>query len=309
MALVDRGSFYVEGYFEETKLPGIQLGDPVDVTLMGTRQPIRGHVESFAEGIADRDRTTGANMLPNVNPTFNWVRLAQRIPVRIAIDPVPANVRLVAGQTATVQGAARCGGAAKPAAPAKAWLPLPRDYHALNVMNRYRSSVKLPLLLAAALAACTTVGPDYHVPKEAVIKRDAANAPFMGAAEQPFKSEPLPADWWRLYQDPRSTSWSPRPSPTTPTCAWPPPTWQRAHGVLEEVEEKKRPEVEMSAAPLYGRIAGASLGLPGTAALPRHVRRRHQGRLQLDLWGRIRRAIEAAEADGSRAGRQRPGRT
>jgi len=103
MAVVDSGSFYVEGYFEETKLPGIQLGDPVDVTLMGTRQPIHGRVESFAEGIADRDRSTGANMLPNVNPTFNWVRLAQRIPVRIALDPVPANVRLVAGQTATVK--------------------------------------------------------------------------------------------------------------------------------------------------------------------------------------------------------------
>jgi len=103
MAVVDSGSFYVEGYFEETKLPGIGLGAPVDVTLMGTRQPIHGHVESFAEGIADRDRSTGANMLPNVNPTFNWVRLAQRVPVRIALDPVPAGVRLVAGQTATVK--------------------------------------------------------------------------------------------------------------------------------------------------------------------------------------------------------------
>jgi RND family efflux transporter MFP subunit len=103
MAVVDSSSFYVEGYFEETKLPGIQIGDKVEVTLMGTRQPLPGHVESFAEGIADRDRSTGANMLPNVNPTFNWVRLAQRIPVRIALDPRPAAVRLVAGQTATVK--------------------------------------------------------------------------------------------------------------------------------------------------------------------------------------------------------------
>ncbi|WP_370662266.1 efflux RND transporter periplasmic adaptor subunit [Massilia solisilvae] len=103
MAVVDRKSFYVEGYFEETKLPRVHLGDPVRVTLMGSRDTISGHVESFAEGIADRDRTTGANLLPNVNPTFNWVRLAQRIPVRVAIDAVPANVRLVAGQTATVQ--------------------------------------------------------------------------------------------------------------------------------------------------------------------------------------------------------------
>ena len=121
MALVDRKTFYVEGYFEETKLPGIQVGDKVEVTLMGTRQPIGGHVESFAEGIADRDRSTGANMLPNVNPTFNWVRLAQRIPVRIALDPVPANVRLVAGQTATVKvlpATAPATASAAPAAPA-----------------------------------------------------------------------------------------------------------------------------------------------------------------------------------------------
>jgi RND family efflux transporter MFP subunit len=103
MAVVDSSSFYVEGYFEETKLPGIALGDRVDVTLMGANVPIHGRVDSIATGIADRDRTTGANMLPNVNPTFNWVRLAQRIPVRIALDPVPANVRLVAGLTATVK--------------------------------------------------------------------------------------------------------------------------------------------------------------------------------------------------------------
>ena len=113
MALVDRASFYVEGYFEETKLPQIHLGDRVAVSLMGAQQKLGGHVESFAEGISDRDRTTGTNLLPNINPTFNWVRLAQRIPVRVALDPVPANVRLVAGQTATVQV---LPGAAKPVA-------------------------------------------------------------------------------------------------------------------------------------------------------------------------------------------------
>ena len=103
MALIDSGSFYAEGYFEETKLPGIHIGDPVSVSLMGERQTLTGHVNSFAEGVVDRDRSTGSNLLPNVNPTFNWVRLAQRIPVRVALDPVPANVRLVVGQTATVE--------------------------------------------------------------------------------------------------------------------------------------------------------------------------------------------------------------
>ena len=102
MALVDRDSFYIEGYFEETKLPRIHVGDPVDVTLMGAKQALAGRVQSFAGGIVDRDRTTGTNLLPNINPTFNWVRLAQRIPVRIALDPLPEGVTLVAGQTATV---------------------------------------------------------------------------------------------------------------------------------------------------------------------------------------------------------------
>lgn len=103
LALVDRNSFYAEGYFEETKLPGIGLGDAVSVSLMGTRQQLAGHVDSFAQGIADRDRNTAGNLLPNVNPTFNWVRLAQRIPVRIALDRVPEGVRLVSGQTVTVE--------------------------------------------------------------------------------------------------------------------------------------------------------------------------------------------------------------
>lgn len=123
LALVYDGEVYVEGYFEETKLPRIHLGDPVRVSLMGSRSPISGHVESFAEGIADRDRTTSPNLLPNVNPTFNWVRLAQRIPVRVAIDAVPADVRLVAGQTATVQ--VLQSAAARPAA-AHAMAPTPK---------------------------------------------------------------------------------------------------------------------------------------------------------------------------------------
>ncbi|MDY7574200.1 HlyD family secretion protein [Actimicrobium sp. CCI2.3] len=102
IALIDLDSFYAEGYFEENKLPGIHLGDPVGLTLMGERRVLGGHVDSFSGGIADRDRSTASNLLPNVNPTFNWVRLAQRIPVRIALDKVPDGVRLVAGQTVTI---------------------------------------------------------------------------------------------------------------------------------------------------------------------------------------------------------------
>jgi multidrug resistance efflux pump len=102
LSMVDADSFYVEGYFEETKLRGIQVGNPVEIRIMGESTVLHGHVQSIAAGIEDRDRATGSSLLPNVNPTFNWVRLAQRVPVRVALDGVPINVRLVSGRTATV---------------------------------------------------------------------------------------------------------------------------------------------------------------------------------------------------------------
>jgi multidrug resistance efflux pump len=101
-ALIDSDSFHVDGYFEETKLPRIKIGDPARVYLTGERAVIDGHVESIAGGIADRERQGSADLLANVNPTFSWVRLAQRVPVRIALDHVPADMRLVAGRAATV---------------------------------------------------------------------------------------------------------------------------------------------------------------------------------------------------------------
>ena len=100
-AIIDRGSLHIIGYFEETKLPRIHIGDRVRVTPMGGGT-LAGTVESITAGIADRDRSTAANLLPSVNPTFNWVRLAQRIPVRVKLDPLPADTRLVAGETVTV---------------------------------------------------------------------------------------------------------------------------------------------------------------------------------------------------------------
>jgi multidrug resistance efflux pump len=102
MALVYDRSLHVDGYFEETKLPAIRLGDPAQVTLMGVAEPIRGHVDSLAGAVEDRERAPGGDLLANVNPTFSWVRLPQRIPVRIAIDRVPSGVRLIPGITATV---------------------------------------------------------------------------------------------------------------------------------------------------------------------------------------------------------------
>ncbi|MBF8754062.1 HlyD family secretion protein [Pseudomonas guariconensis] len=102
LSVVDSASYHVDGYFEETKLSGIHIGDAVDIRVMGDSTRLRGHVQSLAAGIEDRDRSSGANLLPNVNPAFSWVRLAQRIPVRIAFDDVPEDFRMIAGRTATV---------------------------------------------------------------------------------------------------------------------------------------------------------------------------------------------------------------
>ncbi|UDL93963.1 MULTISPECIES: efflux RND transporter periplasmic adaptor subunit [Lichenihabitans] len=102
MALVDKDTLHVEGYFEETKLPMIRVGDPVSVRILGEATRLTGHVESIAGGIEDRERSSGSNLLANVNPSFTWVRLAQRVPVRVKLDDVPPDVQLLAGRTATV---------------------------------------------------------------------------------------------------------------------------------------------------------------------------------------------------------------
>ncbi|MDA9499220.1 efflux RND transporter periplasmic adaptor subunit [Bradyrhizobium sp. CCBAU 11357] len=102
MALLDTGTLHVQGYFEETKLQRIHVGDPVNVRLMGSSRALPGKVESVAAGIEDRDRSNGSTLLANVDPTFNWVRLAQRVPVRIALEGTERN-ELVAGATATVE--------------------------------------------------------------------------------------------------------------------------------------------------------------------------------------------------------------
>lgn len=102
VAVIDSDSIYVEGYFEETKLASIEPGDPATVSLMGEEEKLKGHVQSVASGIYDRERSTGSNLLQNINPTLNWVRLVQRIPVRIALETMPKRVKLVVGQTATV---------------------------------------------------------------------------------------------------------------------------------------------------------------------------------------------------------------
>jgi RND family efflux transporter MFP subunit len=103
MALIDDSTFYVQAYFEETKLPRIRVGDPVKVWLMSAGDALQGTVESISRGITDRNTTPDGQLLAEVEPTFNWVRLAQRIPVRIKLDKLPEGLNLSAGMTASVQ--------------------------------------------------------------------------------------------------------------------------------------------------------------------------------------------------------------
>ena len=102
LAVIDSASFYVVGYFEETKLPLLKLNDKVEMRLMSGDTALQGHIESIARGITDRDANLGRELLADVNPTFSWVRLAQRVPVRIHIDQQPKDLVLVAGTTCTV---------------------------------------------------------------------------------------------------------------------------------------------------------------------------------------------------------------
>jgi multidrug resistance efflux pump len=102
VSIIDTDSFWVDGYFEETKLARLCVGDRAEAKLMGYAMPIIGHVTTVTRGVSVSNAAAGAQGLPNVDPVYTWVRLAQRIPIRIAIDDVPPGVPLVSGTTATV---------------------------------------------------------------------------------------------------------------------------------------------------------------------------------------------------------------
>ncbi len=103
LALISNNSFWIYGYFEEHKIPLIKEGDVATIQPLGTDFTLKGHVDSISSGITDRDNEIGKRLLANVNPSFTWVRLAQRIPVRIEIDEVPDGFILRAGITCTIK--------------------------------------------------------------------------------------------------------------------------------------------------------------------------------------------------------------
>jgi multidrug resistance efflux pump len=103
VSLVDANSYWIDGYFEETNLAPIRVGDPAQIKLMGYSEIVRGHVDSIARAISVSNAQPNGQGVATVNPIFTWVRLAQRIPVRIHIDEVPPGLVLAAGMTATVE--------------------------------------------------------------------------------------------------------------------------------------------------------------------------------------------------------------
>ena len=101
-ALVDSHSFYVVGYFEETKLRHIQEGAPAQITLYSGSTRLQGHVSSIGRAIYDQSVETDSGLVPDIKPNVPWVRLAQRVPVRVEFDKLPADITLVSGTTCTV---------------------------------------------------------------------------------------------------------------------------------------------------------------------------------------------------------------
>jgi multidrug resistance efflux pump len=103
MALVDVNSYWITGFFRENYIEDIRQGDRAIVTLMSyPENPLEGRVDSLGWGIAQQDGSTGYDLLPNISPTFEWIRLAQRVPVRILLDEVPEEIKLRVGTTASV---------------------------------------------------------------------------------------------------------------------------------------------------------------------------------------------------------------
>lgn len=104
VALIDEDSFWIEGYFKETDLVNVAPNDKAIVTLMMHNDvQLKGHIKSIGFGIATQDGSTGNNLLPNVNPNFQWIRLAQRIPIKVVLDNVPEDLQLRVGMTASIK--------------------------------------------------------------------------------------------------------------------------------------------------------------------------------------------------------------
>ncbi|GGY14710.1 efflux transporter outer membrane subunit [Massilia dura] len=164
-----------------------------------------------------------------------------------------------------------------------------------------RNLIRFPLFASlAVLTACGTVGPDYRLPEQAAIGRPAAAAPFVSAAGADaalFRSEPLPPDWWRLYKEPALDALVTKAFAANTDLRVAAANLARARAVQQEVAGAADPVVAASGGPAYGRASAAAKGLP-TALADGYSHDAGIGvSYQLDLFGKIRRGVEAAGAD------------
>jgi NodT family efflux transporter outer membrane factor (OMF) lipoprotein len=153
------------------------------------------------------------------------------------------------------------------------------------------------LALAAVLAACGTVGPNYKVPEQAAIKRAQAGAPFLGAAESMYKPEPLPAQWWRLYQDPVLDKLIQQALSANADLRVAAANLARTRAVAQETEDGSKPVVSVGAAPGVGRSSGAAKGSPTALHDVWSYDAGVSVSYQADMFGKIARAMESANAD------------
>ncbi|WP_338760236.1 efflux transporter outer membrane subunit [Massilia sp. METH4] len=161
-----------------------------------------------------------------------------------------------------------------------------------------RNLMRLPLYASlAVLAACGTVGPDYHLPEQAAVHKPAAAAPFTGAGEPAFRSEPLPPHWWRLYHDPALDALVAKAFAANTDLRVAAANLARARAVQQEVSGAADPVIGGSAAPAFGRASAAAKGLPQPLADGYSHDAGVTVAYQLDLFGKIRRGVEAAGAD------------
>ncbi len=156
----------------------------------------------------------------------------------------------------------------------------------------------LPLMLALALAGCTTVGPDYQVPTDAVAERQSAQAPFAQAREQVFRQEAVPGHWWRLYQDPALDGLVEKALAANTDLRVASANLERAQAALRETQAQQQPGIGVNASPTFGHASGLQELQPGIDPPNRWSYSAGASvSYQLDLFGQIRRAVEASTGD------------